>query len=332
MKIWLIVFILLVLGVFFIPQFLNESVYLFKEKELAEPSLKIIFVGDIMLDRGVEYQIGKYKDPDFPFRETADFLKSADILFGNLEGPIVAEPSNFSSASLRFAFSSSTAKTLQRNNFDILSLANNHTLNMGETGLEQTREFLRKSFIKPLGDPIGCEKDYSAETEDFVFVGFNKTFEFNCLDQELVETVSGLKEENPNKFLIVSIHWGVEYQPVNSSAQKELAHKLIDAGADLIIGHHPHVVQNIEEYEGKLIFYSLGNFVFDQYFSESVKTGLAVELEVNKEEFKYRLYPVYTSEMAQPSLMQDKDLFLEDLAQKSSLSLKEEIERGIIGR
>jgi len=336
MKIWPYpILIIFVLGLFFFPQRSNEGEYFFEKEQSSqeiEQSLKLIFVGDIMLDRGVEYQVEKFGNADFPFEKTADFLKTANILFGNLEGPIVSKPINFSNGSLKFAFASTTAKTLQKYNFDILSLANNHTLNMGKSGLAQTREFLRKSSIRPLGDPIGCEKKYSAETEDFIFVAFNKTFEINCSDEELVKVVSTLKEENVNKFLIVSMHWGVEYQPKNSSAQKELAHKLIEAGADLIIGHHPHVVQNIEEYQGKLIFYSLGNFIFDQYFSEPVKTGLVIEIEASGQDLIYTLHPVYALQLAQPSLVQDKELFLKQLAEKSSSSLRAEIEKGVIKR
>ncbi len=117
----------------------------------------------------------------------------------------------------------------------------------------------------------------------------------------------------------------------NSSGQKSLAHKIIEAGADLIIGHHPHVVQNIEIYKGKMIFYSLGNFIFDQYFSKETQESLAVGVEVYPDQLIYRLFPIQ-SKLSQPSLAGYKESgeFLEELAERSSSELVEKIKRGII--
>lgn len=290
----------------------------------------LIFVGDMMFDRGVEYYTKQSDSIYYPLEKMDSFLDKADITFGNLEGPIVASPPNFGNHSLQFAFATTTLKVLERAGFDVLSLANNHTFNMGAAGIGETRQFLADSNVLAVGDPISCSKEFAVSREGVAFFAVNKTFEFNCSDEEVLKNFQVVRDKFPDKFLIVSIHWGVEYQSKNSSAQKELAHKLIEAGVDLIIGHHPHVVQNIEEYQGKLIFYSLGNFIFDQYFSEPVKTGLAVELEVSDKNLIYTLHPVYDLQLAQPSLMQDKELFLKQLAEKSSPSLKEEIERGVI--
>ena len=140
----------------------------------------------------------------------------------------------------------------------------------------------------------------------------------------------------------MSVHWGQEYQIKSSVFQQKLARKIIDSGADLIIGHHPHVVQEIEIYNNKLIFYSLGNFVFDQYFSEQTQQGLAVALEiypvrnndsnrVNPNKNIYKLFPIQ-SKLSQPFLMEQNqaEKFLEKLSKRSSKDLTEEIKKGVI--
>ncbi|MCJ7788674.1 MAG: CapA family protein, partial [Candidatus Atribacteria bacterium] len=131
--------------------------------------------------------------------------------------------------------------------------------------------------------------------------------------------------------LIISLHWGEEYQLTNSLAQQKLAHQIIEAGADLIIGHHPHVVQNIEKYQGKLIFYSLGNFIFDQYFFLETQQGLAVGLEVYPDKLIFRLFPLQIN-LGQPVLMKQSQSseFLIKLAERSDRKLVDAIKSGII--
>jgi len=140
-----------------------------------------------------------------------------------------------------------------------------------------------------------------------------------------------VKSSNPDNFLIVSMHWGEEYKLINSPAQQSLAHRIIEAGADLIIGHHPHVVQNIEKYQEKLIFYSLGNFIFDQYFSTETQEGLAVGLEIHPDKLVCRLFPLQIN-LSQPVLMQQNKAskFLIQLAKRSDNRLEDEIKSGII--
>ncbi len=291
---------------------------------------KIIFVGDIMLDRGVEYLMNK-NTIFYPFEKISNFLKDGDIVFGNLEGPIVKKPKYFSDSSLKFAFSSEAVKTLSSGNINLVSLANNHTLDMGKTGLLETKEFLAKNNINFVGDTVSCSQDFSFQKDNLIFLAINKTFPFNCKDKEIVETIKAVRVLNPNKILIVSFHWGQEYQLKESTFQQELAHKVIDSGADLVIGHHPHVVQGIEEYKGKLIFYSLGNFVFDQYFSKETQESLAVGLDVYPQKLIFRLFPI-KSHLAQPSLMDLKQAeeFLEKLAQRSDNKLLDSIKIGEI--
>jgi AmmeMemoRadiSam system protein B len=301
-----------------------------KEKIKELESKTILFVGDIMLDRNVEVQMEK-NSLLYPFQKIAPLLKGVDIVVGNLEGPIVENPPDFGKGSLRFAFFPEVTKGLSFAHFNLLSLANNHTLDMGKKGLEETKKFLKSANIDFVGHPIKCDEDFFFEKENIIFLAFNKTFPSSCSDKEIARAVKRIKELNPGKFLVAIFHWGEEYKLKSSLSQQNLAHQIIDAGADLIIGSHPHVVQEIEEYKGKLIFYSLGNFIFDQYFSDKTQESLAVGVEIYPEKVIYRLFPLQ-SKLSQPFLMEKEkaDKFLEELAQRSSPKLGGEIRHGII--
>jgi len=288
----------------------------------------ILIVGDIMLDRKVELQMNK-NGFAYPFEKISEFLNSADFVFGNLEGPISKNPRNYSLTAMNFAFSFKTIEPLYANNFRIFSLANNHTLNMGISGLEETKQLLEQAKIDWVGDPWECSKKLSVK-ENLVFLAFNKTFA-GCGDNEIIEIVQSVRSSASDKFLIVMMHWGNEYQAKSSINQQNLAHKIIDAGADLIVGSHPHVVQEVEKYKNKLIFYSLGNFIFDQYFSQETQEGLIVELKVYPptEDFGGRV--VYNpipikSELSQPKVMEQEEakIFLEKLGVESIIEIEKE--------
>ena len=239
--------------------------------------INVLFVGDIMLDRKVEMQMEK-NGFGYPFEKIREFLNKSDFVFANLEGPISKNPTKFSPDAMTFAFSDKVIAPLFSSNFRIFSLANNHTLNMYQDGLNETKKLLEEAGIEWVGEPFSCSDNYVLK-DNLVFLAFNTTFS-SCGDKLITTIVEKAKKENPDKFLIVSMHWGEEYKIESSQAQKNIAYKIIDAGADLIVGHHPHVVQEYEKYKNKMIFYSLGNFVFDQYFSEETQQGLIVRLEI----------------------------------------------------
>jgi len=293
----------------------------------------ILLVGDIMLDRGVEDLI-KQNSIYYPFQRISNFLRGIDIVFGNLEGPIVKNPPELLDNSLKFAFNLDVMKAVSWCNFNLFSLANNHTLDMGKKGLEETKEWLKKYGINFVGDPLSGNLDNlnsSFLRDNITFLAFNQIFPFMVKEEEIIKTTKTVKSLNPDNFLIVSLHWGEEYELINSPAQQSLAHKIIEVGADLIIGHHPHVVQNIEKYQGKLIFYSLGNFIFDQYFSPDTQQGLAVGLEIYPDRLVCRLFPLQIN-FSQPVLMEQNKAseFLIQLAKRSDDKLVDEIKDGII--
>ncbi len=293
----------------------------------------ILLVGDIMLDRGVEDLI-KQNSIYYPFQKISHFLRGVDIVLGNLEGPIVKNPPNFSDNSLKFAFNSYLTKGISWSNFNLFSLANNHILDMGRDGLEETKDWLRKyqiNFVGNLFSGSSDNLDSSFSRDNITFLAFNQILPFMVKEEEIIETVKVVKSLNLDKFLIVSLHWGEEYQLVSSSAQQKLAYQIIEAGADLIAGHHPHVVQDIEIYRGKIIFYSLGNFIFDQCFSLETQEGLAVGLEIYTDRITCRLFPLQIN-LCQPVLTNQSKAreFLKKLAQKSDKRIIKEIYSGII--
>jgi poly-gamma-glutamate synthesis protein (capsule biosynthesis protein) len=320
----------------FSPPIINEAPIIAEDnlgkilEKINKSDTKILFVGDLMLGRNVASLSKKY-GADYPFANIKDFLAGFDFVSANLEGPIVKTPQVAPTNSMQFSFASQSAEVLKKNYIDLVSLANNHTLNMGQAGLKQTKEYLKEQGISFTGDPLKCGSELSYQKDNFVFLSFNQTFSFVCKDADFIATTKKIRLDNPDKFLVINVHWGKEYQLTNTATQKNLAHALIDAGADLIIGHHPHVVENIELYKNKLIFYSLGNFIFDQYFNENVQQGLAIDLEINKTEFIYKLYPLI-SKKSQPAVMEEKDAnkFLVALATISGKDLIDEIKLGQI--
>lgn len=311
------------------PADLSSAVSKAVEEE-EKPLEKVVFVGDMMFDRGVETYM-ENTTFSYPMEMIRGFLDRFDFSIGNLEGPINEKRKEFSDGSLMFSFDKKIVDSLKLGNFKVLSLANNHTLNMERTGFAETKQILDESQIGYTGDPIDCDAEYSYQKDGMTFYAVNVTFPSNCSNKKIAGEIEGIKFYNPETFLVVLVHWGEEYKSTASESQEKLAHDMIDAGADLVIGGHPHVVQNIEEYEGKLIFYSLGNFIFDQYFSKETQEGLGVGMEIYPKKKIYSLYGTI-NKMSQSQLM-DEDAnraFLEALAEKSSEGLKEGIKNGKI--
>lgn len=254
------------------------------------------FAGDIMLSRAVGRKMAAEKDFHLPFRKIMLEMSQADIAFGNLEGPISNRGKNQGSI-YSFRADPASASGLKFASFDVLSLANNHILDWGREALLDTLAILKDfNIIGAVG--AGANKEdanrsiiIEAKGKKFTFLGYTtlmpKSYEagdgaagISHFDlEEAKEKVKELKREND--FVIVSFHWGNEYEKKANDGQRRIARELIDAGADLIIGHHPHVVQELEQYGNGWIAYSLGNFVFDQNFSPETMEGGLLEVKIS---------------------------------------------------
>lgn len=299
--------------------------FLSQKKKLPQVSeeVSLVAVGDISYSRGVERIVKKQKDINYPFLKIQDYLKNADLVFGNLETPIT-QGSEIPDFEMIFRSNPGTEQALKQAGFSILSLANNHTPNFGEKGLKDTFNYLENAGIKYVGAGQNDQEAYrpiyiEKKGIKFAFLAYNDTdvvpayYEasanragtaFMRIDK-MTEAVKGAKQKAD--FVIVSVHSGAEYVDELNDSQVNFAHAVIDAGADLVIGHHPHVVQTLEKYKGGYIFYSLGNFVFDQPQSEETKEGLVVKIYFAKNGIsKISLLPVVMENLAQPR-MADKN-------------------------
>jgi gamma-polyglutamate biosynthesis protein CapA len=249
--------------------------------------IKLLFVGDVMMTRYVEKKIKNLnKEYIYPFEKILNYLKTFDHVIANLEGPISDKGVKVGSK-YSFRMKPEVAEALSKANINIVNLANNHIFDYGKVAFEDTLKNLEKNNIKYFGnsyEPLIIEK----EGTKIGFLGFsdflkhlevkeNKTG-IATINDNISEIIKKAKEKVD--ILIVSFHWGEEYKKIANERQRKIAKIAIDSGADLVIGHHPHIIQNIEKYKDKFIFYSLGNFIFDQNFSKETMIGGGVEVYI----------------------------------------------------
>lgn len=279
----------------------SREIRQFIQSDKKQKEITLLFVGDIMLSRAVGAKIKNQDDPRFPFLKIADEIKSADLAFGNLESPISEKGKNQGSI-YSFRADPGVAAGLKFAGFDVLSLANNHIFDWGSIALVDTVEILKNSGI----DSVGAGKDeFNANAPLVKQVGDTKIafLAFTNLYPKSLEAdadkpgishfdIPGIKKaiselKKSNDIVVVSLHWGEEYKINSNDVQKDLARALVEVGADLIVGHHPHVVQEIERSQNSWIAYSLGNFVFDQSFSKETMEGLILKVKIkNKKVFE----------------------------------------------
>jgi poly-gamma-glutamate synthesis protein (capsule biosynthesis protein) len=242
-------------------------------------------VGDLLLDRGVGEKIQRWGF-DYPFAPVAGALRAADITFGNLECPLSVRGTKVIK---RYCFKArpDTVECLLKGGFDLLSLANNHTMDCGRTGLVETMQTLEHQGIHWCG---AGQTRREAETATVLtvrglkiaFVGFCEFLPEGSFLRDDRPTIAFASEERVRRsvaaaraaadVVVASFHWGIEYDSRPDWRQKALARAAVAAGADLVLGHHPHVLQGLEviprpSRPGRapaLIAYSLGNFLFDR--------------------------------------------------------------------
>jgi poly-gamma-glutamate synthesis protein (capsule biosynthesis protein) len=280
--------------------YLREGRALEPEEQLVE----IVAVGDIMLGRGVA-------GAEDVFSGSAAWLRTADLALGNFEGAIPGVLDHASSAGgeiesrargggadgrkidpayapYRLLIPQEAPKALRAAGFDLLSLANNHTLDAGIAGLQHTASRLESVGIVPLGVEPGATI-YQIDGLQIAFMALNLIPA--GMDANIAEAIEVIQAARGQAdVVVVSIHWGLEYQLEPSPVQVQLADQLSQAGADLVLGHHPHAAQPLEiigrvevnSQSDTLVAYSLGNFVFDQ-FDERTRQGLALRVFVDRE-------------------------------------------------
>jgi poly-gamma-glutamate synthesis protein (capsule biosynthesis protein) len=277
--------------------------------------ITIVAFGDVMLDRAVRTYMDE-NGLNYPFEKMQlrklEETKNAHIIMANLEGPITTYQVP-TSKSISFRFKPDVVNVLKYAGFDVLTLANNHALDQGWNGRDETIKYLTEGDLSFFGNPRDDIEDhvYFTEINDqtFSFIGFDDTI-FKLNDEKVANLIKTVDEKSD--ITIVSIHWGAEYEHRPLKRMVSLAHLFVDSGADIVIGHHPHVVQVMEVYKNAPIFYSLGNFVFDQYWSLDTQEGMGVNITIRKKAISISLLP-FAIPKSQPTLMQgdEKRLFLE---------------------
>lgn len=236
----------------------------------------ITCVGDIMLAGSATSTLAR-TGYDYPFAKTAQELRRGDIAIGNLEAPLTTRGSEYRDKTFRFRANPAAAAALKRAGFSVLTLANNHMMDYGGEGLRDTLAALSRSDIAHTGAG-GSLAEARQETVVVVrgvrvaFLAYSLTLPSEFYARaDRAGTAPGYaphvredirRARDRADYVVVSFHWGAERAEFPKQYQREAGRGAIDAGADAVIGHHPHVLQGIEFYRGKPILYSLGNFAF----------------------------------------------------------------------
>jgi poly-gamma-glutamate synthesis protein (capsule biosynthesis protein) len=282
----------------------------------AQDEITIAAVGDLMLGGRTEPFLKEF-GPDYPFADVMPILSRADVVVGNLESSISTRGIAVENKKFTLRAGPIAAQALKKAGIRVVTLANNHSMDFGPLALKDTLTALAENDILYTGAGMDLDEARSpayvkVKGRTIAFLSYSLTFPLEFFASagrpgtapgyaDFVK--SDIEKAMPSADLVVvSFHWGAELMTAAKDYQVELGHKAIDWGADLVLGHHPHVLQELEVYQGRIIVYSLGNFVFG---SESNRTndGIillltfqgkilsrveAVPLDVNNYRVKYR--------------------------------------------
>ncbi|MBU9721413.1 MULTISPECIES: CapA family protein [Bacillaceae] len=313
--------------------FKNEGTWSRKQGQV-----EIIFVGDLMMDMSVKDTMDR-EGPDYPFKFVTDNIQQADLAVANLETAVTTRDDSYKDRNQLFNFKSKPEhlEGLVNAGFDLVSLGNNHALDYGEEGLLDTMEALTDYGIDYIG--AGKDEDAAFRSQSYVinekkinimgasrfvpavsWYTFDETTEAGVAGaydlDKLVEMVK--REKEGTDYLILYIHWGIERTDIPQEYQKYYVKKIVEAGVDAIVGHHPHWLQGFEYYEGVPVAYSLGNFLFPDYVTgNTAETGLLTLTIDDGEIFmSFKPYFIYQDQII-PLSDQDENDLLEKLERLS---------------
>lgn len=254
-------------------------------------SNRLLFGGDVMLSRHVGHLARARHDPALPLRGLAAVLASADLAFVNLESPF-SDKGKTVEAGMIFKSEPEMIGALELAGIDIVSTANNHARDCGGYGVEYTLDWLKRHDIAAVGTALTAEEAHAGTvlTRNGIRFGFLAyTYDQSngnhpdIDDRVAVMDISKMRADVASlreraDVAIVSMHAGTEYSALPNAQQKSFARAAIDAGARIVVGHHPHVTQPWEHYREGVVFYSLGNLVFDQVQRTETQRGLLAEV------------------------------------------------------
>jgi poly-gamma-glutamate capsule biosynthesis protein CapA/YwtB (metallophosphatase superfamily) len=262
-------------------------------------------VGDIMLAGKASATLSR-EGYEYPFAATVSILHSSDIVVGNLETPIAREGLEFTEKKYRFKADPKAAAAIRQAGFSVLTLANNHIMDFGVQGLHETRLNLQNEHLlftgagKNLAEariPALVEKN----GQKIAFLAYSLThpIQFYAGPEKPGAAPGNVRifQEDIRKakasadYVVVSFHWGAECATFPKPYQVNVAHMAIDAGADVVVGHHPHVLQGIEHYKGRLILYSLGNYTFGS-MSKNADISMMARIVLDSGVREVELFPL----------------------------------------
>lgn len=264
-----------------------------KSDQIVEKSSSFVIAGDAMFDRNVWHN---YKDKglDAIFANLGTrVFRGVDLPMINLEGPISSKEidDDYKSGSMVFNFPPIVPQVLRNLGVKAVSLANNHSSNAGSTGFTNTQKVLGAAGISYAGRQNGFNSEQDILHQDgqiplsIIAVDTLATYDDSALNASIK------KEKADGRFVIVFPHWGTEYKTSHDAGQRTKAVKWIASGADMIIGSHPHVVEDFEVIDGVPVVYSLGNFVFDQFFSDDTQHGLIMASTITEKKITLTFLP-----------------------------------------
>lgn len=288
-----------------------------------EKGKTILFTGGIILDRNVEKLIEE-NSMLYPFQKIERLLRGVDVVVGNLEESAMQGSVDFTDDSPNFNFMSEIAEGLSWSHFNLLSLGNNQSF-------LRTKKVLDKWNIEYVGNPTTCGEESIVEYKGITFLSFNTASKQSCSETEISALVSETKTTKPDSYIVTIINWSDEHNSSSSTKQRFLAHKIIDAGSDMIIGQNPLATQEIEVYKNKPIFYSLSNFINSQHSTKETQEGLIVGVELYENHIKYNIFPIKISQ-SQPFLLTEleKTDFLKTLVGRNDTTLYNNLENGTL--
>ena len=287
--------IILLLGlivVYLITQVLNTFTVQAEVKVEKDAKFTATMVGDMMFGRNIQ-TIVDHKGYDFLFRYVKPYFLSSDFTTGNFENPIITRDESeyeLPDKNIYLHARPDVIPVLEAMKFTNVNLANNHLMDYGVAGLNETIDAFAASSVTAVG--AGLNKTRSGEikysqinginvatlggTDVGYQWGYSTDHQAGANKTRLIDILPQIKEAKKNADLvIVHSHWGIEYDSTPNPRQQEIGHALVNAGADIVIGHHSHTLQPVEVYKGKVIFYSLGNFIFDQGWTKTKDSVLA---------------------------------------------------------
>lgn len=272
-------------------------------------------VGDLMLSDsplfvgvGVGSVFPKIKDE--VFKKCEQYFHNADIVIGNLE-TVVYHPAHRNLAELQMSCPECTIEAVRKAGFTVLNLANNHCLQHGTDAFFYTKKVCEDAGIGTIG--VRDEAPHVIDVQGIHFVFFSLCIHIEWYQpddiryeddiEKVLKKVGEYHKANPRSIIVLSVHWGDEFASFPTNEQITLAHKFIDAGVDIILGHHSHVFQGIEQYKGSLCVYGHGNFVSDMVPQMCRETGI-VQIRIYEDgcekKISYEMLPYFINDRMIP--------------------------------